>query len=101
MTTFRKCVLTCRIPGVGNRYTSCRISDSALRRIFDSTKEFRILRSVSSHMLDLPSVFKIDKILYVQDWSVCHVTVCLYLHRGLASLVLRLLAIIFANYPTR
>ena len=58
-----KSVPTCRIPCVGIRYTSCGISDSALRRIFDSTKEFRILRGVSSHVLDHPSVFKIDKIL--------------------------------------
>ncbi len=48
----------------------CEILDSAVRRIFDSTKEFHVQRGVSYYALDHLSVFKIDKLL-VQDRSVC------------------------------
>ena len=90
MTSFKwMCVSIRRIPYMGIWYTLWGIPDSAVSRIFDSTKEFHILCGVSSYyMLDHPSGFKIDKIFYAQVRLVClylYVTVCLYLHRRLAS----------------
>ncbi len=90
-----------RIPYVGIRYTSYGTPDSAIRRIFDSTKEFCIQCGVSAYALDRLSVFKIDKISGSR--SVClYATVCLYLDQRLAYSESRaFLAIIIANYLTR